>query len=134
MRMHSELGIVTLRSSLPIDETMAKLKAAIQAKGLTVFAVVDHSGEARKAGLEMPETKLFIFGSPAAGTPIMLAAPTAAIDLPMKMLIAEDGAGAVWVSYSTTGYLQARHGFPPELEAGIAGVAALAQMITNAAP
>ena len=107
-------GIASKQSNHPVEETLAKLKGILQAKGVNVFAVVDHSGEAEKAGLKMPDTTLVIFGSPKAGTPLMLAAPSAAIDLPLKILIAEDGAGKVWVSYNTPSYLQQRHGFPQQ--------------------
>jgi uncharacterized protein (DUF302 family) len=87
---------------------------------------VDHSGEAEKVGLQMPPTKLLIFGSPKAGTPLMLAAPSVAIDLPLKILVRQDGGGMVWVSYNTPEYLRERHGFPAELVPNIAGVSALA--------
>lgn len=91
-----------------------------------MFALVDHSGEAEKVGLRMPPTKLLIFGSPKAGTPLMLAAPSVAIDLPLKILVWQDGRGKVWVSYNTPQYLRERHGFPGELVPNIAGVSALA--------
>ena len=132
MNMNADSGIVTIRSPLSVDETVAKLEAAFNTKGLKLFAVVDHSGEARKAGLNMPETKVLIFGSPAAGIPIMLAAPSAAIDLPLKMLVAEDSVGDVWISHNSISYLQARHGFSVELAARIAGVEALARIVTDA--
>lgn len=105
-------GIVTLRSQHSVDETVAKLKGILGAKGVTVFAVIDHSGEAAKAGLTMPNTKLVIFGNPKGGTPVMLAAPSSAIDLPLKILVAEDGAGKVSVSYNSVDYLAKRHGLP----------------------
>jgi uncharacterized protein (DUF302 family)/uncharacterized membrane protein YidH (DUF202 family) len=124
-------GIVSKRSNHSVEETLEKLKRVLQAKGVNVFAVVDHSGEAEKAGLKMPDTKLVIFGSPKAGTPLMLAAPTTAIDLPLKILIAEDREGKVWVSYNSPAWLQARHGFPPELVQNIAVVDALASNIAE---
>jgi uncharacterized protein (DUF302 family)/uncharacterized membrane protein YidH (DUF202 family) len=119
-------GIVSLPSNHSVDETVDKLKNILQSKGVTLFALVDHSGEAAKAGMKMPPTKLLIFGSPKAGTPLMQAAPTSAIDLPLKILIAEDAAGKVWVSYNSPEYLQARHNFPADLLQNIAVVGSLA--------
>jgi uncharacterized protein (DUF302 family) len=109
-----------------VDETVEKLKQILTAKGVTLFAVVDHSGEAVKAGLQMPNTKLLIFGSPKAGTPVMLAAPSIAIDLPLKILIAEDETGKVWISYNSAQYLAERHGVPAELMKNLAVIEALA--------
>ena len=103
-------GIIGRPSRHSVDETLARLLRGLEAKGVKVFAVVDHSGEAEKAGLKMPPTKLVIFGSPKAGTPLMLAAPSIAIDLPLKILIWEDGRGQAWVSYNSPEYLQQRHG------------------------
>ena len=119
-------GIATIPSAHTVAETVARLRAALEAKGITLFAVIDHSGEAAKAGLHMPDTKLLIFGNPAAGTPVMLSAPTTAIDLPLKILVAEDPAGQVSVSWNDPAYLQARHGFDPALIAKIAAVEKLA--------
>jgi uncharacterized protein (DUF302 family) len=122
-------GVVTIESKHTVDETVEKLKSILAAKGVTLFAVVDHGGEAAKAGLAMPNTKLVIFGNPKAGTPVMLAAPSSAIDLPLKILVAEDGAGKVWVSYNSVEYLSKRHGLPeavlPALKA-VEGLAAAA--------
>jgi uncharacterized protein (DUF302 family)/uncharacterized membrane protein YidH (DUF202 family) len=119
-------GIISIASNHSVDQTVEKLKGILQAKGVTVFALVDHSGEAEKVGLKMPPTKLLIFGSPKAGTPLMLAAPSIAIDLPLKILIREDGEGKVWVSYNTPAFLQERHGLPKELLQNIAVVETLA--------
>ena len=119
-------GIIDKRSNHSVDETVEKLKGILQAKGVSSFALVDHSGEAEKAGLKMRPTKLLIFGSPKAGTPLMLAAPSVAIDLPLKILVWEDGQGAVWLSYNSPAYLQERHGFPPDLLPNISGVEQLA--------
>jgi uncharacterized protein (DUF302 family) len=99
----------------------------LESKGVTVFAVVDHSGEAAKVGMSLPPTKLLIFGNPKAGTPLMAAAPSAALDLPLKILVWQDAGGKVWVSYNSPQYLQRRHGFPSELTASIAVVEALAR-------
>lgn len=123
----NENGIASLPSRHTVDETVSRLRNILQAKGVTLFAVVDHSGEAAKAGLTMPNTKLLIFGNPAAGTPLMQAAPSAAIDLPLKLLVAEDAAGKVAISWNEPEYLQQRHGFPAELLANIAVVGKLAE-------
>jgi uncharacterized protein (DUF302 family) len=119
-------GIVTIPSAHPADTTVEKLKAILQSKGVTLFALVDHSGEAAKAGMHMPNTKLLIFGSPKAGTPVMLASPTIAIDLPLKILIAEDTAGKVWISYNSSQYLQQRHNVPADLMKNLAVIEGLA--------
>src|SRR5215468_4655007 len=120
-------GIIDKPTGHSVDETVEKLKGMLRDKGITLFALIDHSGEAEKAGIKMRPTKLLIFGSPKAGTPLMLAAPSSAIDLPLKILIWEDAQGKVWVSYNRSDYLQKRHGFPKELEANIAAVEALAE-------
>jgi uncharacterized protein (DUF302 family)/uncharacterized membrane protein YidH (DUF202 family) len=119
-------GIISVPSNHSVDETVEKLKNILQAKGVTLFALVDHSGEAAKVGMKMPPTKLLIFGSPKAGTPLMQAAPTVAIDLPLKILIAEDAQGKVSVSYNSPEYLQSRHNLLPDLLPNIAVVATLA--------
>jgi uncharacterized protein (DUF302 family) len=120
-------GIISLRSRHSVDDTVAKLRSMLQEKEITVFAVIDHSGEAAKGGFTMCPTKLLIFGSPKAGTPIMLAAPSTAIDLPLKFLVSQDPAGDVWISYNSPEYLRRRHGFPAELLPNIAAVAGLAE-------
>jgi uncharacterized protein (DUF302 family) len=119
-------GIVTVPSHHSVDETVGNLQALLQAKGIKLFAVIDHSGEAHTAGLQMRPTKLLIFGNPKAGTPLMLAAPSIALDLPLKLLVWEDAKGQVWISYNAPAYLQARHGLPQELSPTLAGVEALA--------
>jgi uncharacterized protein (DUF302 family) len=119
-------GIIDTPSNHSVDQTVEKLKGILAAKGVTLFTVVDHSGEAEKVGMKMPPTKLLIFGSPKAGTPLMLAAPSIAIDLPVKILIWEDGQGKVWVSYNSPGFLQERHGLPEQLLQKIAVVETLA--------
>ena len=122
-----DTGLIDAPSSHSVDETVAKLKGILQAKGITLFALVDHSGEAAKAGMKMRPTKLLIFGNPKAGTPLMLAAPSSAIDLPLKILIWEDAQGKVWVTYNSPAYLQERHNLPPDLLRNIAVVEALAK-------
>jgi uncharacterized protein (DUF302 family) len=119
-------GIVDKRSNHSVDETVDKLKGILQSKGVTLFAMIDHSGEAAKVGMKMRPTKLLIFGNPKGGTPLMLAAPSSAIDLPLKILVWEDGQGQSWVSYNSSEYLQKRHGFPAELVQNIAVVETLA--------
>jgi len=119
-------GIKKVASNHSVDETVERVKEILQAKGIKLFALVDHSEEARKAGLEMPPTKLLIFGSPLAGTPVMVAAPSIAIDLPLKILVAQDSQGKVWVSYNSAAYLQERHGVPQALVQDIAAVEAVA--------
>jgi len=126
MPIASSSGIVTKPSNHSVDETVANLKGILQTKGVTLFALVDHSGEATKVGLNMPPTKLLIFGSPKAGTPLMLAAPSVAIDLPLKVLVAEDEQGNVWISYNSPEYLQQRHHLPSDLLQNLAIVEALA--------
>ena len=119
-------GIIDKASNHPVDQTVEILKTILQSKGVTLFAVIDHSGEAAKVGMNMPPTKLLIFGSPTAGTPLMLAAPSTAIDLPLKILVWQDAAGKVWISYNSPQYLKERHGFTPELLSNIAVVETLA--------
>jgi uncharacterized protein (DUF302 family) len=124
-------GIVNLPSNHSVDQTVANLKEILQAKAVSLFALVDHSGEAAKVGLQMRPTKLVIFGSPKAGTPLMQAAPSIAIDLPLKILVWEDAQGKVWVSYNSPAYLQQRHNLPPELLQNIVVVETLAAKIAQ---
>jgi uncharacterized protein (DUF302 family) len=122
-----ENGIVSARSAHSVDETVERLSKMLAAKQVTLFALVDHSGEAAKAGMEMRSTKLLIFGSPAAGTPVMQASPSIAIDLPLKILVWEDAQGAVWLSWNSPEFLQRRHNVPGELVKVLAAAGALAQ-------
>jgi len=126
MPNHPENGIVTISSHHSVDQTVAKLEEMLKAKGVKEFALIDHSGEAEKAGLPMRPTKLVIFGSPKAGTPLMIAAPSIAIDLPLKILVWEDADGKVWIAYNAPAYLQTRHGLPQELAQNIGVVETLA--------
>lgn len=119
-------GLVSIPAAHSVDETVEKLQGILQAKGVTLFALVDHSGEAEKAGMTMPPTKLLIFGSPKAGTPLMQASPSIAIDLPLKILVWQDAVGKIWVSYNSPRYLGDRHGVPADLLKNIAAVEALA--------
>ena len=127
MNAHKENGLVDIPSNHSVEETVEKLKRILQAKGITLFALVDHSGEAGKAGMQMRPTKLLIFGNPKAGTPVMLAAPSSAIDLPLKILIWEDAQGKVWVTYNSPIYLQERHNLPPELVQNVGAIETLAK-------
>ena len=124
--VQKEEGIVRIPSHHSVDETVDKLKTTLQSKGVTLFALVDHSGEAEKVGLKMPPTKLLIFGNPKGGTPLMLASPSVAIDLPLKILVAEDSLGKVWISYNGPEYLKERHDMPQNLLPNIAVVQTLA--------
>ncbi len=120
-------GIVDLPSRYSVPETLDRLEAILKEKGLTIFGRVDHSGEAKKVGLDMQPTQLLIFGSPKAGTPMMVAAPSLAIDLPLKALAWQDAQGKVWLSYNSPEYLQQRHNIPADLLKNIAGAGALIQ-------
>ena len=124
--MQKEEGIVKIPSRHSVDETVDKLKTVLKSKGVTLFALIDHSGEAEKVGMKMPPTKLLIFGNPKGGTPLMLASPSVAIDLPLKILVAEDAQGKVWISYNSADYLKERHGLPQDLLPNIAVVQTLA--------
>src|SRR5579872_3930239 len=104
--MQTEEGIVRIPSHHSADETVDKLKAILKSNAVTLFAVIDHSGEAEKVGMKMPPTKLLIFGNPKGGTPLMLASPSVAIDLPLKILVAEDRQGKVWISYNSAEFLK----------------------------
>lgn len=121
-----ENGIVRIASVHSVQETVAKLEAILLAKNVKLFTIVDHSGEAEKAGLTMPNTKLLIFGNPKGGTPLMLASPGVALDLPLKILVAEDTAGKVWISYNAPAWLQQRHNLPDNLVPNIAVIEAMA--------
>ena len=118
-------GIVSTRSPRPVGDTVARLSELIRGAGATLFAVIDQSGEAEKAGLTLRDTKLLIFGSPAAGTQIMAADPLAAIDLPLKIVVWQDDDGAVWMTYPDPAWLAARHGLTGPLAVPLSAPAAL---------
>ena len=126
MTAATKAGIIDKASNHSVEQTVERLRNILQSKGVTLFALIDHSGEAEKVGMKMPSTKLLIFGNPKAGTPLMLAAPSSAIDLPLKILIWEDARGKVWVTYNSPVYLQERHSLLPELLQNIAVVETLA--------
>jgi uncharacterized protein (DUF302 family) len=113
-------GLLQVASPYTVDETVKRLESVLAERGVKVFIVIDHSGEAEKVGMKMRPTKVVIFGNPKGGTPLMVAAPTLAIDLPLKALVWEDESGKVWVSYNSPEYLQQRHGVPEELIKNIA--------------
>jgi uncharacterized protein (DUF302 family) len=118
-------GLLQIASRYPVDETVKRLEAVLAEKGVRLFALIDHSGEAEKIGMKMRPTKLLIFGSPKGGTPLMVAASSLAIDLPLKALVAQDEGGKVWISYNSPEYLRQRHGVPEDLIKNIAGVGVL---------
>jgi|SRR5664279_3387499 len=122
-------GLVHLSSPYSVAETLQRLESALRSKGITIFCRVDHSGEAEKIGIKMRPTQLLIFGSSKAGTPLMLASPTLAIDLPLKVLIWEDANNKVWLSYNVPDYLQRRHSIPPELMPNISAVGVLLESV-----
>ncbi len=120
-------GMIHLSSPHSVAETVTALEEAVSRRGIPIAARIDHSGDAARAGLQMPPTVLLIFGNPAAGTPLMLASPTVAIDLPLKALAWQDADGHVWLSYNSPAYLQKRHEIPGPLLKNIAGIAAICE-------
>ena len=126
MQNHPEDGIINLPARNSVDEIVARLESMLREKGIKLFALIDHSGEAKSAGIDMLPTKLLIFGNPKAGTPLMLAAPSIAMDLPLKLLVWQDGSGQAWISYNSPAYLQQRHSLPQNLTASLGAVEALA--------
>lgn len=124
-------GMVHLSSPHSVPETLRRLDSILLSRGLTVFARIDHSGEAEKVGMKMYPTKLIIFGSPKGGTPVMVASPTLAIDLPLKALVWEDAGGKVWLSYNSPEYLKKRHNIPDELVKNIAVIGPLLQSVVG---
>lgn len=124
--MTADTGIIDKPSRHSVDETVARLESVLASRGLTLFAIVDHSGEAARVGMSMPPTKLVIFGNPKAGTPLMVAAPSIAIDLPLKILVWQDRGGKVFVSYNSPKYLLQRHHLPDDFLPNISAVEALA--------
>jgi len=127
MNMESKHGVERISSVHDFSTTFEKLESMVKAKALLVFAKIDFSGDAQRAGLTMPPTQMLIFGNPQGGTPVMLAAPSSAVDLPLKVLVSQDAAGKVWLSYNTPEYLGERHGIPAELLQNLAGIRAIAR-------
>jgi uncharacterized protein (DUF302 family) len=124
-------GMVNLPSPYSVTNTLQRLESVIATKGLTIFARIDHSGEAAKVGLKMPPTELLLFGSPRSGTPLMIASPTLALDLPLKALVWQDVDGAAWLSYNSPEYLQQRHNIPEALIQNIAGIRSICEEAVN---
>ena len=120
-------GLISIPSKHSVEETVTRLTEALTAKNIKLFAIIDHSGEAANAGLSMPATRVVLFGNPAGGTPLMLASPSAAIDLPLKLLVAENDQKAVTITWNSPAYLGLRHGVPEPLLANIAAIANLAR-------
>ena len=127
MTFDSNRGLVHLSSSHSVSETLARLEGLVRAKGIAIFARIDHSADAARAGLKMNETELLIFGNAKAGTPLMVASPTLAIDLPLKALAWQDGDGKVWLSYNSPEYLGERHSVPQDLLRNIAAIKVLCE-------
>lgn len=123
--MASDAGLISKPSKFSVADTLNRLEAVVKAKGITVFARVDHSDDAEKVGLKLRPTQLLIFGHPKAGTPLMISARSVAIDLPLKALSWEDASGKVWLSYNSPAYLQQRHGFHEELIKNVAVIGGL---------
>ena len=126
-QVHSKNGMVHVPSKYSVDETCRRLESLVKSRGLTVFALIDFSGDAAKVGLRMRPTQLLIFGNPKAGTPLMIASPSIALDLPLKVLAWEDADGKFWLSYNQPEYLMARHGIPKELLQNISAIEALTE-------
>ncbi|MBV9886221.1 MAG: DUF302 domain-containing protein [Acidobacteria bacterium] len=125
VRLESGQGIERVASTRGFDDTVAHFEQLIAAKGMMLFAKIDFTGDAKRAGLTMPRTILLVFGNPKGGTPVMVAAPSSALDLPLKVLISEEAVGEVWLSFNSPEYLAQRHGIPRELVANIAGIRGL---------
>lgn len=125
-------GIQSLSSRYSVEKTVDRLRALLDEKGIKLFCLIDHSGEAGAAGFQMRPTKLLIFGSPKAGTPLMLASPSAALDLPLKILVAEQADGRVLLSWNDAAWLRERHGFPAEMQQVAAGAEMLAKKAAEA--
>ena len=125
--MPDDRGLIRIASPYSVPDTLKRLQTFLESKGLKIFAIIDHSGEAAKVGLEMHPTQVLLFGSPKAGTPVMLSAPSVAIDLPLKALVAEDDQGKVWITYNDPEYLAKRHGITADLVKNLAGAGALLQ-------
>ena len=124
--MNPANGIITKSANCTVEEAVNKIKSLLVIRGITLFTVIDHSGEAEAIGMKMPDTKLLIFGNPKGGTPLMLASPSVAIDLPLKLLVSENTNGMCSISYNSPQYLQQRHNLPNDLIQNIAIIEALA--------
>ncbi|PYY11679.1 MAG: hypothetical protein DMG61_18330 [Acidobacteria bacterium] len=126
-----ESGIVNVRSLHSFSDTMQRVERLVATKGLKIFCIIDHSGEAAVAGLQMPPTKLVVFGSPQAGTPLMLASPSIALDLPLKLLVAQDPGNQTWISYNSPSYLEKRHSISVELSQALTAIEGIANAVAG---
>jgi len=126
-----EAGITDVASKHGVAQSLDRLESILKAKGIHIFARIEHSAEAAKVGLSMRPTALLIFGNPRAGTPLMVASPSVALDLPLRVLAREDEKGRVWLSYNTPAYLVKRHGLKEELVRNIEGIAALVEQAAS---
>ncbi len=124
-------GITTKSSPFPVEETLNRLQEAIHSRGFTIFAHINHSGEAQRVGLTMQEAHVLIFGNPKGGTPLMIASPLLALDLPLKVLVWQGNGGQVWASYTSPAYLATRYAIPPELSGNIAGIDGLVASVLS---
>lgn len=127
MGVGSGRGIERAESARGFDDAIEHFENVLADRGMTVFAKIDFTSDAKKSGLAMPRTTLLIFGNPKGGTPVMVAAPSSALDLPLKVLFSEDADRKVWLSYNTPEYLMGRHDIPLDLVKNIAGIRALVQ-------
>ena len=127
--LDNEKGLVQLKSVYSFADTLERLESSITSKGLTIFARIDFSGDAAKAGLKMNPTRLLVFGNPKAGTPLMIASPSLAIDFPLKILVSEDQSGKAWVSYNSPEYLRDRHHIPDNLLKNISGIVPISESV-----
>jgi uncharacterized protein (DUF302 family) len=129
-------GLVTLRSSFGPKDTMSRLQAEVQAKGMTVFGRIDHAAGAAEVELSLPPTELLIFGNAKGGTPLMHSVQTIGLDLPLKALVWQDALGRTWLSYNDPAWLAQRHGLSAETEAAVSimtsALAAMAKAATAA--
>jgi len=122
-------GITTRPSPFSVQETLERLQEAMRSHNLSIFAHINHSGEAERVGLKMQEAHVLIFGNPKAGTPLMIASPLLALDLPLKTLVWQSSDGRVWVSYTSVAYLATRYSIPQELTGNIAGIDGLIENV-----
>jgi uncharacterized protein (DUF302 family) len=129
----SKNGVVSVPSAGSFEDTIGRLEATLTSKGLTIFARIDFSGDAARSGLTMRPTRLVLFGNPKAGTPLMIASPSLAIDLPLKVLVSQDPDGKVWLSYNSPDFLKERHAVPDDLMKNIAGIVGLVDSASRAA-
>ena len=118
-------GVIRIRSQHSVEVTIDRLQGLLKQRGIVVFAHIDFSGDAARAGLQMRAEQMLIFGNPKAGTPLMVSVPTAGLDLPLKALVWEDGDGSTWIAYNDPQYIVRRHGLAPALSANLAAVVPL---------